>query len=1083
MTNLKYQNYLHYKLPITINPLEYGKLIIKIIELKLFIIQINRTNIALINQYDELNHVKIFKEGNLIFEYSDHILDNSSFIRVLENKKFTFKNNELAILSTEKMINSLLVKIFLSWIILLIILPENLYEINYMTLSVIPFKFKRKLSNWKTYLENTYIFKNYQPELFILFKLSLIFLTYIVFFVILTLPEENMALAAFSGVSNNIIKLRKVKSKNSWNEFILNLNNKIFSKTLFENKFNQFWEEIQYQFNNNNHMFILFKIKYNNGEFVTIGKLQRLNLLDKNWYINFIIESMKFKSEYYNEIQIESFVFSYGFKTGKIQDKEVIKTNTNVNSMEYNKLNLPVSLNHLDYGKIIKIINVQNGEIYVVQNSLDQIVMISKFKNHNEVEFFKSGISLIKFKDEFISENKFVRIIDNKKFYFENNKQVLFTKEIKTKFISNINKSKNLLNNFITLDIETYIQDNTLIPFLICIYDGKNRLAFGLWDYENVELMILDCLKSILTRKYNGYKIYIHNMAKFDVIFLLKYLIKIAHVQPVIHNGRIISLTINYGKNNEYQLEFKDSYLILLNSLSRLTKNFKVENLKTIFPYFFVNENNLDYIGNVPDFKFFGNKTDLTDYNEYKSTFNNNWNLKEESVKYCVNDCVSLYQVIFKFNEIIFNLFSINIHKYPTLPSLAFAIFRSNFMIKNTIPQLSGKISEDIRQGYTGGAVDMYIPESKPGVKIKALDVNALYPSQMQSQLMPVGVPTYFIGDITSINKEAFGFFYCEIIAPDNIKHPIIQTHVKTKSGLRTIAPIGTWYDMLFSSEMNNARKNGYIINILWGYTFESVNIFKDYVDLLHNLRSQYPKSDPMNFIAKILLNSLYGRFGMDDKFPDINIIHKDYYADFENKYLDNIIEKIELDDYWLVFYTSNNSTDDLGTHNVSIGIAAAISAYSRIHMSYFKNNPKINIYYTDTDSIYTDSDIDESFIHNTALGKLKLENTCNKAIFLSPKVYCLETIDNEIIYKVKGLKHEIELTINDFENLLYKDALIKKSQTKWMRNLSEGKITLLDSVYTLQVTDNKRKLIYNENNKLIGTVAYRINENKEIIN
>jgi len=56
--------------------------------------------------------------------------------------------------------------------------------------------------------------------------------------------------------------------------------------------------------------------------------------------------------------------------------------------------------------------------------------------------------------------------------------------------------------------------------------------------------------------------------------FLLKYLIKIAHVQPVIHNGRIISLTINYGKIMKYQLEFKDSYLILLNSLSRLTKNF-----------------------------------------------------------------------------------------------------------------------------------------------------------------------------------------------------------------------------------------------------------------------------------------------------------------------------------------------------------------------------------------------------------------------------------------------------------------------------------------------------------------------------
>jgi DNA polymerase type B, organellar and viral len=880
-------------------------------------------------------------------------------------------------------------------------------------------------------------------------------------------------------ITKNIIKNNN--NNNNLNEFILNVNNKVFTKDLFEKLFNQLWTKIENKFLKDNHMFILLKIKYNNGEFVTIRKLQRLNLADKNWYIDFIIESMKFKSEYYNEIQIDSFVFSYGFKTGKIKIKEVI--NTNINFMEYNKLNLAVSLNPLNYGKLIKILNIQNEEIYVVQNSLDQIIMISKFSDHNEVEFFKSGISLIKYRDEFTSVNKFIRIIDNKKFYFENNQQVLFTKEIKTKFISNTNKSKNLVNNFITLDIETYIQDNTLIPFLICIYDGKNRLAFGLWDYENVELMILDCLKSILIRKYNGYKIYIHNMAKFDVIFLLKYLIKIANVQPVIHNDRIISLTINYGKDNEYQIQFKDSYLILLSSLSNLTKNFKVENLKTIFPYFFINENNLDYIGNVPDFKFFGNKTDLTDYNEYKSTFNNNWNLKEESVKYCVNDCVSLYQVIFKFNDIIFNLFTINIHNYPTLPSLAFAIFRSNFLIKNTIPQLSGKISEDIRQGYTGGAVDMYIPESKPGIEIKCFDVNALYPSQMQSQLMPIGVPTYFEGDISIIDPNAFGFFYCKIIAPDNIKHPILQTHVKTKSGLRTIAPKGTWNDMLFSSEMNNARKNGYIINILWGYTFESVNIFKDYVDLLHNLRSQYPKSDPMNFIAKILLNSLYGRFGMDDNFPNINIIHKDYYADFENKYLDNIIDKVDLGDYWLVFYISNNSGNDLGSHNVSIAISAAISAYSRIHMSYFKNNPKINLYYSDTDSIYTDSDIDDSFIHNTILGKLKLENTCNKAIFLSPKVYCLETIDNEIIYKVKGLKHEIELTINDFENLLYKDALIKKSQTKWMRNISAGKITLLDSVYTLQVTDNKRKLIYNKNNKLIGTTPYIINEDKEIIN
>jgi hypothetical protein len=86
------------------NPLDYGKLIIKIEDLNLFIIQINKTNVALIQEYEELNHIKFFKEGDLIFEYKDHKLPDNTFIRSLNNKKFTFKNNELILISTEKSI-------------------------------------------------------------------------------------------------------------------------------------------------------------------------------------------------------------------------------------------------------------------------------------------------------------------------------------------------------------------------------------------------------------------------------------------------------------------------------------------------------------------------------------------------------------------------------------------------------------------------------------------------------------------------------------------------------------------------------------------------------------------------------------------------------------------------------------------------------------------------------------------------------------------------------------------------------------------------------------------------------------------
>jgi hypothetical protein len=171
----------------------------------------------------------------------------------------------------------------------------------------------------------------------------------------------------------------------------------------------------------------------------------------------------------------------------------------------------------------------------------------------------------------------------------------------------------------------------------------------------------------------------------------------------------------------------------------------------------------------------------------------------------------------------------------------------------------------------------------------------------------------------------------------------------------------------------------------------------------------------------------------MTDKFLVIDIIHKDFFPNFESKFLDNIANIIELGEYLLIQsdeYTSDFESEN-STHNINIGVAAAITAYARIHMSQFKNNPKINLYYSDTDSIYTDSELDNNLISETVLGKLKLENICKKAIFLTPKVYCWETIDGKVIYKVKGLKHDIELTMSDFEGLLYKDSLLEKLQDK----------------------------------------------------
>lgn len=138
--------------------------------------------------------------------------------------------------------------------------------------------------------------------------------------------------------------------------------------------------------------------------------------------MDFILENMKFKSEYYNETQIAYIIFNYGFKSGKIPNKDNLISN--VKFQNYKNYKLPISMDPIDYGRLIIQNKINADTNYIIQNENEQTINFSKFDNHNEVEFFKSGISLIKFTDIFINKLQFMRKIDNKTFYFENGNQI-----------------------------------------------------------------------------------------------------------------------------------------------------------------------------------------------------------------------------------------------------------------------------------------------------------------------------------------------------------------------------------------------------------------------------------------------------------------------------------------------------------------------------------------------------------------------------------------------------------------------------------------------------------------------------------
>jgi hypothetical protein len=179
---------------------------------------------------------------------------------------------------------------------------------------------------------------------------------------------------------------------------------------------------------------------------------------------------------------------------------------------------------------------------------------------------------------------------------------------------------------------------------------------------------------------------------------------------------------------------------------------------------------------------------------------------------------------------------------------------------------------------------------------------------------------------------------------------------------LRTIAgclSLGSWEGWIFSEEMDNAMKYGYTFEILKGYQFQKDYIFKDYIIKMYNLRLQYEKGTAMNLIAKLLMNSLYGKFGMHDEIsrmeihPNITQQDKEWISDLFDIYNTSIIDHMDLGDFVIIIRKSYtdlyyNEKDDIfhGTE-VNVAIASTVTSEARLFMSFFKNNPEFKLYYS----------------------------------------------------------------------------------------------------------------------------------------
>ena len=391
------------------------------------------------------------------------------------------------------------------------------------------------------------------------------------------------------------------------------------------------------------------------------------------------------------------------------------------------------------------------------------------------------------------------------------------------------------------------------------------------------------------------------------------------------------------------------------------------------------------------------------------------------------------------------------------------------------IANLIGEVYKFIKQIYFGGAVYVYKPSGK---NVFYYDVNSLYAFIMRKTKMPVGLPTLLVGNnslIETIVKDSnkFSFVEVDVFCPENLKVPLLLHKINNK----TVAPTGKWRGVYTNIEINRAIELGYKFKYRKCVHFECKNIFTAYVDFYYELKKNSDKNSSAYTIAKLMLNSLSGRFGMNPNL-DQHVISKgnDINKLIEKHTIKNIIP-LSFGKELITFSHDSGLMDDLPenqrNYNTNIAIAAAITAGARVYMSYFKNMEDINIYYSDTDSICTDTPLDPKYVGGE-LGQFKLEHQFDEAVFLAPKVWGGKNKYYETV-KVKGLKNPVKYDL--LKTLLKKGNSLQNPNEIWYKDISKGQIIVKDEIYTLSVTDNKRQLIYDGNNNFVDTKPIHINE------
>lgn len=391
-----------------------------------------------------------------------------------------------------------------------------------------------------------------------------------------------------------------------------------------------------------------------------------------------------------------------------------------------------------------------------------------------------------------------------------------------------------------------------------------------------------------------------------------------------------------------------------------------------------------------------------------------------------------------------------NNQKKLTSASNALYDFKSRFDKKEynrLFPAIDPIVDRDIRLSYKGGWT--YLNPKRKNEEIKAgqvFDVNSMYPWAMKYCLLPYGNPYYFSGEY--VPNSNYPLYVTNFLAEFKLKpgkYPSIQLKKTMFYGdneyiEESLAPtVLTLTSVDYELFLHNYDVN--IIEFYGGYMFKAkVGMFSEYVDYWYAVKTDAKKhkNPGMEKISKLMLNSLYGKFGSrlsgKSKIP----------------YFDTELNKVR--------YKLGDEETRKGGY---LPVATFITSYCRDKIVRAAEICGDRFIYADTDSVHIEGTepVPGLDVDKFRLGAFKQESIFVRAKFIRQKTYLEVYNENgKETYNLKccGMPQRLKNSVTEedfYEGAIYDSNENPSFAPKLMPKVVPGGVILEETTFQIKKT------------------------------